>query len=79
MIPKKTVMLATNDMFPFLVLFPAIIILKSAVIRMVIGINNSTKTAFTATTLKTESNKESVCPSVKKETKIRIFFQSFET
>jgi len=53
--------------------FPAIMILKSAVIRMVIGINNSTKTAFTATTLKTESNKESVCPSVKMKLKLGFF------
>ena len=54
MIPKNKVTAPTKVILSFLADFPAVKRLKKAVIKMVIGIRNSTKLALTVTILKTE-------------------------
>jgi hypothetical protein len=60
MIPKKTVTPAIKVKLPFFDGFPVVKRLKKAVIKMVIGINNSTRLAFTVTILKTDKSSASV-------------------
>jgi hypothetical protein len=60
MIPKKIVTPAIKLMFPFLDDFPTKIRFENAVIKIVIGINNSTHLDCTVTILKTDRNKEIV-------------------
>ena len=79
MIPKKTVMIPIKVMLSFLDDFPEVIKLYNAVTKMVIGIINSTIFTFRIRILKTESSKAIECPSVKRETKIKILFQSLKS
>ena len=58
--------------------FPAVKRLKKAMIRMVIGIKNSTKLTFMITTPKTDSSNATVCPMVKMVTRSNSLFQSLK-
>lgn len=53
--------------------------LYKAAMRIVIGIKNSTNEGLMDSILKTERNSASVCPSVKTDTKISIFFHDLNS
>ena len=76
MVPKNRVMNPIKFRLSVLDDFPTENRLKTAVIRMVIGIRNSTKAGLIIIIPNTESSNASVCPMVKMVTKSNIFFQS---
>jgi hypothetical protein len=53
--------------------------LYNAAIRIVTGIKNSTTVDLIDSILKTERNNAKVCPRVKKDTKISIFFHDLNS
>jgi hypothetical protein len=69
----------TKVMFSFLLDFPDMIMLYNAAIRIVTGIKNSTTVDLIDSILKTERNNAKVCPRVKKDTKISIFFHDLNS
>jgi hypothetical protein len=58
--------------------FPAVKSVYKLVIKIVIGINNSTTLIFIATISYTDNSNAVVCPMVKSDTKRKIRFQSLK-
>ena len=78
MIPKNKVINAEIEIVDLLPPFPDFNKLYTAVHKIVTGIKNSTRLGSILTLSKTAKTKAKVCPKVKTETSVSIFFQSLK-